>query len=168
MPASHDAPLGNETEITLTRVFDAPCELVFKAWTDPEQLAQWWGPHGFTNPVCEVDLRPGGTWRIDMRGLDGTIYPNKGRYLEIVVPARIVYTDVVDDDVTAWGDTPPPSTVQTVTFENAGGGTKVTVVVRLDSIEARDAMVEMGALAGWNESMERLEALLAAGRHGTV
>jgi uncharacterized protein YndB with AHSA1/START domain len=162
MTASHNARPGNETEITMTRVFDAPRELVFKAWTDPEQLARWWGPHGFTNPVCETDPRPGGRWRIDMRGPDGTIYPNKGRYLEVVVPERIVYTDDVDDDATAWGDAPPPSTVQTVTFEDVGGGTRVTVVVRVDSVEARDAMIEMGAVIGWTESMERLEALLAA------
>jgi uncharacterized protein YndB with AHSA1/START domain len=162
MTASHDARPGNETEITMSRLFDAPRELVFEAWTDPEQLARWWGPHGFTNPVCETDPRPGGRWRIDMQGPDGTIYPNTGRYLEVIVPERLVYTDDVADDATAWGNHPPPSTVQTVTFEDAGGGTRVTVVVRLDSPAARDAMIEMGAVIGWNESMERLDALLAA------
>lgn len=162
MTASHNADLDNQTEITMSRHFNAPRDLVYRAWTDPEQLAKWWGPHGFTNPVCETDPRPGGLWRIDMQAPDGTIYPNMGRYLEVVPPERIVYTDVVDDDATAWGDTPPPSSVQTVTFEDVDGGTKVTVVVRVDSPEARDAMVEMGAIAGWSESMERLDALLAA------
>lgn len=161
MTAQENATPSDEPIVTMTRVFDAPRELVYKAWTDPGHLAQWWGPHGFTNPVCEVDLRPGGTWRIDMRGPDGTIYPSTGRYLEIVELERIVYTDIVDDDATAWGDSPPPISVSTVTFEDAGRQTKVTVVTRLDSIEARDAMVEMGAIAGWTESMERLEALLA-------
>lgn len=154
---------NDEPTLTITRVFDAPRELVFRAWTDPEQLAQWWGPHGFTNPVCETDPRPGGAWRIDMRGPDGTIYPNKGRYLEVVEPERLVYTDIVDDGADAWGDTPPPSTVQTVTFEDEDGKTRVTTVIRVGSIEARDAMIEMGAIAGWTESLERLEALLATG-----
>jgi len=154
--------MGNPTEITMSRHFDAPRDLVYRAWVEPEQLAKWWGPHGFTNPVCETDPRPGGVWRIDMQAPDGTIYPNTGRYLEVVPLERIVYTDVVEDDATAWGDTPPPSTVQTVTFEDADGGTRVTVVVRLDSPAARDAMIEMGAITGWNESMERLDALLTA------
>lgn len=162
MTTSHNADLGTPNEITTSRYFDAPRELVYRAWIEPDQLAKWWGPHGFTNPVCETDPRPGGRWRIDMQAPDGTIYPNTGRYLEVVPLERIVYTDVVDDDATAWGDTPPPSSVQTVTFEDTDGGTTVTVVVRLDSPEARDAMVEMGAIAGWSETMERLDALLAA------
>ncbi len=132
MTAQENATPSDEPIVTMTRVFDAPRNLVYKAWTDPGHLAQWWGPHGFTNPVCEVDLRPGGTWRIDMRGPDGTIYPNTGRYLEVVERERLVYTDIVDDDATAWGDSPPPSSVSTVTFEDAGSQTKVTVVTRLD------------------------------------
>ncbi|MDQ3654092.1 MAG: SRPBCC family protein [Chloroflexota bacterium] len=152
---------GDEPIITMTRTFDAPRELVFRAWTDPIHLAQWWGPHGFTNPVCEVDLRPGGAWRIDMQGPDGTIYPNKGVYQEVDPPARLVYTDVVDDDAGAWGDTPPPSSISTVTFEEHDGKTTMTMVTRLQSIAARDAMVEMGVEAGLGESLERLDALLA-------
>lgn len=161
MTTNDNATLGDQPIITITRVFDAPRELVYKAWTDPERLAQWWGPHGFTNPVCEVDLRPGGIWRIDMQGPDGTIYPNKGVYQEIVAPERLVYSDVVDEGETAWGETPPPSSTNTVMFEEDDGKTVVTLVTRLPSSEARDAMVEMGAIAGWTESMERLEALLA-------
>jgi uncharacterized protein YndB with AHSA1/START domain len=67
-----------EQELVLTRVFDAPRELVFKVWTDPKHLARWWGPRGFTNPVCELDLRPGGAILIHMRGPDGTVYPMTG------------------------------------------------------------------------------------------
>jgi uncharacterized protein YndB with AHSA1/START domain len=73
-----------DDEIVLTRIFDAPRNLVYKAWTEPQHLAEWWGPHGFTNPRVEVDLRPGGAWHIDMRSPDGTIYPNKVKYLEVV------------------------------------------------------------------------------------
>ncbi len=152
---------SDEPTITMTRVFDAPRELVFAAWTEPDQLAQWWGPHGFTNPVCEVDLRPGGAWRIDMQGPDGTVYPNGGLYQEVDPPARLVFSDIVDDDAGAWGDTPPPSSVTSVTFDERDGMTTVTMVTRLDSIAARDAMVEMGSEAGMTESFERLEALLA-------
>ena len=79
-------------EVTITRLFDAPRALVFKAWTDPKQLAQWWGPHGFTTPVCEVDVRPGGALLIHMRGPDGVVYPNKGVFHEIVEPDRLVFT----------------------------------------------------------------------------
>jgi uncharacterized protein YndB with AHSA1/START domain len=75
---------NKEQELVLTRVFDAPRELVFKAWTDPKQVAQRWGPRGFSNPVCELDLRPGGVFRLHMRGPDGTVYPMTGVYHEIV------------------------------------------------------------------------------------
>ena len=73
-----------EREITITRIFDAPRALVFKAWTDAAQLAQWWGPKGFTNPVCEIDARVGGAIRIHMRAPDGAIYPMGGEIREIV------------------------------------------------------------------------------------
>src|SRR5579864_4389397 len=81
----------------MTRVFDAPRKVVFAAWTDPKQMAQWWGPTGFTTPVCELDVRPGGAIRIDMRAPDGTIYPMTGVYKEIVPPERIVFTAVALD-----------------------------------------------------------------------
>jgi DNA-binding transcriptional ArsR family regulator len=86
-------------EIAITRVFDAPRELVWEAWTNPKQVAQWWGPNGFTTPVCELDLRPGGAIRIDMRGHDGTVYPMTGIYRENVEPERLVLTsEALDKD----------------------------------------------------------------------
>lgn len=151
----------DEPVITFVRDFDAPRERVFKAWTEPEQLKQWWGPEGFTVPRCEVDLRPGGAWRIDMQGPDGTIYPNKGIYLEVIVPEKLVTTDDVDVDETAWGDTPPPSSTNTMLFEEIDGKTRLTVVTRLQTIEQRDAMLEMGVEAGWNESLDKLARLFA-------
>src|SRR6201993_1212255 len=75
----------------MTREFNAPRELVFKAWTDARQVAQWWGPKGFTNPVCEIDVRVGGKIRIDMRGPDGTVYPMTGTFRDVYVPARLVF-----------------------------------------------------------------------------
>src|SRR3981081_2563312 len=80
-----------DREVVITRVFDAPRALVFRAWTDPQHLARWWGPQGFSNPVCETDVRIGGAWRIVMRGPDGAEYPGGGVYREIVVPERLVF-----------------------------------------------------------------------------
>ena len=96
----HAAPIQEkpaEREITITRIFDAPRETVFKAWTDAAQLAQWWGPKGFTNPVCEIDARVGGAIRIHMRSPDGSVYPMKGEFREIVPPERIVFTNIAVD-----------------------------------------------------------------------
>ncbi|HEX9222992.1 MAG TPA: SRPBCC domain-containing protein, partial [Candidatus Acidoferrales bacterium] len=111
---------NEEQELVLTRVFDAPRELVFKVWTDPKHVAQWWGPHGFTNPVCELDLRPGGAIRIHMRGPDGTVYPMTGVYQEVVPPERLVFTSAALD---ANGN-PMFEVLTTVTFAEESGKTK--------------------------------------------
>src|ERR1051326_3829034 len=79
-------------ELVITRVFDAPREIVFEAWTDPAQLARWWGPHHFTNENVEIEPHAGGTFNIDMRAPDGTIYPNRGTVQEVVAPERFVFT----------------------------------------------------------------------------
>jgi uncharacterized protein YndB with AHSA1/START domain len=85
-------------EVVITRVFDAPRGLVFKAWTDPKHMAQWWGPRGFTNPICELDARVGGAWRIVMRSPAGIEYPCGGVYREIVEPERLVFTNIATDN----------------------------------------------------------------------
>ncbi len=82
-----------EPTITFTRVFAAPRELVYQAWTDPKHVAQWFGPRGFTVPHCELDVHVGGRWRIDMRAPDGTVYPNQGVYLEVDPPRRLMYSE---------------------------------------------------------------------------
>ena len=92
MATGNMATKEKEHELALTRVFDAPRELVWKVWTDPKHVARWWGPRGFTNPVCELAVRPGGAIRIHMRGPDGTVHPMTGVYLEVVEPQRIVFT----------------------------------------------------------------------------
>ena len=79
-------------ELVITRVFDAPLSFAFRVWTSPKHVAQWWGPHGFTNPVCELDARPGSAIRIHMCGPDGTVYPMTGVYQEVVEPERLVFT----------------------------------------------------------------------------
>ena len=119
MPAPADATKTAEREITIIRVFNAPRALVFKAWTDAKELAQWWGPKGFTNPVCELDARVGGAIRIHMRSPDGSVYPMKGEFREIVPPERIVFTNIAVDAA----DNPIIEGLTTVTFVERGGKT---------------------------------------------
>jgi PhnB protein len=142
-----------EKVLVLTRVFDAPRELVFKAWIDPKHVAQWWGPHGFTNPVCELDARPGGAIRIHMRGPDGTIYPMTGVFHEIVEPERIVFTTRALED--ADGN-PGLEVHETVTFTEEDCKTTIT----LRAVVVRATPAAAGALAGmeagWSQSLERL------------
>ena len=151
------APGTEPRELVLTRLIDAPRELVFRAWTDPRHLAQWWGPQYFTNPVCEVDLRPGGAIRIDMRGPDGGIYPLRGVFREVVAPERLVFTN---DALDAAGQ-PLIEGITTVTFAEQAGKTLLTVhdLILKAAPGAADALAGMDQ--GWNESLDRLVALLA-------
>jgi uncharacterized protein YndB with AHSA1/START domain len=145
-----------EKELVLKRVFNAPRERVWKAWTDPRQLAQWWGPAGFTNPVCEADVRPGGAIRIDMRGPDGTVYPMTGVYREVVAPERLVFTASALDEK----GRPLFEVLNTVTFAKQGGKTLLTVRAQVvNKTAGADAYLE-GMEEGWSQSLVRLEALL--------
>jgi uncharacterized protein YndB with AHSA1/START domain len=145
-----------DAEVTFVRVFDAPRDVVFKAWTDPMQLAQWWGPKGFTNPVCEVDARPGGKMLIHMQGPDGAVYPMTGVFREVDPPKRLVFTNAavdLDGNVLLEGMT-------TVTFEEQGGKTKLTV--RSSATAVAPVAVEMikGMNEGWAQSLDRLADLV--------
>src|ERR1700683_3709541 len=99
MSAESSAATGvfGEREVIITRIFDAPRELVFKAWTDPKHMIRWWGPHRFTNLVCEMDVRVGGAWHIVMHGPNGIDYPCHGVYREIVEPESLVFTNNAED-----------------------------------------------------------------------
>jgi uncharacterized protein YndB with AHSA1/START domain len=143
-----------DAEVTFVRVLDAPPDLVFKAWTDPKQMAQWWGPKSFTNPVCEIDARPGGNMLIHMRGPDGTVYPMTGIFREAEPPKRLVFSSAaldMDGNVLLEGET-------TVTFEDQGGMT-----VRSSATAVAPVAVEMvkGMNEGWAQSLERLADLVA-------
>jgi uncharacterized protein YndB with AHSA1/START domain len=147
-----------ERELTLTRVFDAPRELVFKAWTEPEHLKQWWGPRGFTTPACEVDLRVGGTWKIVMRFPDGVNeHTMQAVYREIVPPQRLSFSNIaLDKDGTRLleGHT-------TITLEEVGGRTKLTMYTRMTGlVPYADRMLE-GMEPGWSQTLERLGEALA-------
>ena len=154
--AAPNKPLA-EREVTITRIFDAPRTLVFKAWTDAEQLAQWWGPKGFTNPVCEIDPRVGGAIRIHMRSPDGAIYPMRGEILEIVVPELLVFTNLALD---ADGN-PVTDELTTVTFAEESGKTKLTLHTRGSALVEHAIAYLKGMEIGWTQSIDRLEALLA-------
>jgi uncharacterized protein YndB with AHSA1/START domain/ketosteroid isomerase-like protein len=139
--------------LTFTRVVEAPRELVFQAWTDAGILAQWWGPHGFTNPLCEFDARPGGALRIHMRGPDGVVYRNRGVVHEIVRPERLVFTCVHEG---ADGQ-PLLAMLNSVTFAEDSGKTKITLHVRVTHATAEAAPMLGGMEAGWSETLERLD-----------
>ena len=144
-----------EREVTITRIFNAPRAVVFRAWTDPVQLAQWWGPKGFTNPVCEIDPRIGGALRIHMRGPDGSIYPMKGEFREIVPPERLAFTNIALDEAgnaILEGFT-------TVTFADDGG--KTTMTFRARAVVDKAAAYLQGMEMGWTQSIDKLQVLLA-------
>ena len=146
-----------DREIVITRLIDAPRELVFTAWTNPDHVAHWWGPKGFTTTIHEMDLRPGGVWRLVMHGPDGTDYPNKIIFVEVVKPERLVYTN-------SGGKKGGPSAQfqNTVTFEEQGGKTKLTMRMVFSSPEELEHVVKVyGAIEGGKQTLERLEEYLA-------
>jgi uncharacterized protein YndB with AHSA1/START domain len=149
-------PAQNIDQLVITRVFDAPRELVFKAWTDARQMARWWGPERFTNPVCELDVRPGGSIRIDMRGPDGTVYPMGGVFREIVEPERLVFTATALFDEAGH---PQLENLNTVTFEESNGKTKLTLHVRVLKATPAADMALAGMEPGWNQTLDRLARL---------
>jgi len=140
-----------DREIAITRVFDAPRELVFKMWTDPTHVAQWWGPKGFTNTIDEMDVRPGGVWRFVMHGPDGVDYQNKIVYVEVVKPERLVYDHVSG-----------PQFHVTVTFAEQGDKTRLSMQMLFESAAARDHVVKKyGSVEGLSQTLGRLEQHLA-------
>lgn len=155
-PNSSQPPL-NKPEVVITRIFDAPRELVFKAWTDPKHLAQWWGPNCFTNPLCELDARPGGAILIHMRGPDGVIYPMKGIYREVVEPERLVYTNLVFEDEQG---NPQLVVLTTVTFAEHDGKTKLTVLEEVIKATPEVEAALAGMEEGMNQSLDRLTEFL--------
>lgn len=171
MASTELAASGNE--YTLTRMFDAPRLLVWRAWTTPAMLGQWFGPHGFTCPVCQVDLRVGGRYRIVMRSPEGKDYPLRGSYLEIAEPERLVMSVETDEHPPEWHEMvnrergtsePEGALTWTVTLAEQGGRTRVTVVNRFGSAADRDAHIRLGAYDGWSQSFEKMEALMESGR----
>jgi uncharacterized protein YndB with AHSA1/START domain len=140
-------------ELVLVRTFDAPRSLVFKVWTDPMHLARWWGPQGFTNPVCEADARPGGAIRINMTGPDGTVYPMSGVFHEVVEPERLAFT--CHAHLSAEGHA-SLEVLNRVTFEEKDGRTTLTVRALVVKAGPEMAAALGGMEIGWNQSLDRL------------
>ncbi len=155
--------MKRKNELIITRIFDAPRKLVWRAWTDPEHFKRWWGPKNFTCPACKIDFRVGGTYLHSMRSPEGQEFWTTGVYREIVPMERIVYTDSFADEngnvvpASHYGFTEenwPMDLHVTVTFEDLGGKTKMT----LTHTGFPDGQHEKLASAGWNESFDKLAA----------
>jgi len=146
-----------EREVTITRVLDAPRELVFSMWTDAKHLAAWWGPHGFDNPHCEADPRAGGKILIHMRAPDGGVHPMGGVYNEVVPHERIVFTSYVD----LPDGTRVVESRNTVLFETVGRKTKVTLHAKASGFTEFAPRMLAGMEAGWATSLDKLAGVAA-------
>jgi uncharacterized protein YndB with AHSA1/START domain len=152
-PAVSD--LSIDREIKITRLINAPRELAFSAWTDPEKVVKWWGPNGFTTTTKRMEVRPGGVWEYVMHGPDGVAYPNRTVYEEIVPPELLVYTQSGEAGKRAI------QFRSTVTFVQEGGQTRITLWSVFKTPEDRDYVVEKyGAVEGGIQHLARLNAFL--------
>lgn len=140
-------------DIIMTRVFDAPRDVVFKAFTDPELIPKWWGPRRYETFVDRAEVRPGGLWRYVSRDTDGTEYGFKGVFHDIVAPDRIVQTFEFEG-------MPGHVSLETATFEEVDGRTKYVGVSVFQSVENRDGMAQSGMEEGASEGMDRLAEVL--------
>ena len=141
-------------EIVMTRAFDAPRALVWRAYTDPTLIPRWWGLRDNVTTVDRLDARPGGQWRFVERAPDGTEHGFRGEFREVAPPERLVYTF-------EYEPMPGHVVVDTVTLEERDGRTTVTIRAEFQSREDRDGMIQSGMEYGANESMNRLDELLA-------
>jgi uncharacterized protein YndB with AHSA1/START domain len=141
-------------EIVLTRVFGAPRELVFRAWTDPRHIAEWWGPNGFTTTVHEMDVRPGGVWRFVMRGPDGVDYPNVVEFSEVVPPERLAFRH-------GSGASDDPGFEVITTFAEEHGKTRLTLrQIHASAATREHVMREYHAVEMGNQTFDRFAAYL--------
>jgi uncharacterized protein YndB with AHSA1/START domain len=145
----------SDVVISIVRVFDAPRSMVWSAWTEPQRLSQWWGPHGYNLAVCEIDLRKGGSISRHMQAPDGTIHPEDGTISEVVAPERLVTATAV-----RVGDSVVFEALTVVTFEESDGKTTVTIRQTYSNVAPAAARFLGGAQQGWTQSLERLEIYL--------
>lgn len=158
-------------EVLLARTIEAPRASVFRAWTDPGILAEWWGPHAVTIPVCELDARKHGQYRIILRDPDGIDYPVHGTFHEFIEPEQLVMTLDLSTHPAAWHErlhrlcpdtiaAPLGELLLTVTFTPSGEHTLLTVRTSFQTPALRNAFLELGMRENWNESLDSLSALL--------
>jgi uncharacterized protein YndB with AHSA1/START domain len=163
--AAGNSVIAPERTLVTTRVFDAPREAVYRAWTDPKQLAKWFPPEGMTSPRCEIDARPGGVFRVDMKGpdgppFDGKVFPGPGQVIEVEPNERLVFTMTPEFDGQAL-----PTVTTTVTFEDvAGNRTRCTVAQSLATVEAFQRMAKQGMAEGIAQSLGKLAGVLSGKR----
>jgi uncharacterized protein YndB with AHSA1/START domain len=144
----------SDREIVMTRTFDAPRELVFEAHSSCEHMRNWWGPRKYEVDSCEIDFRPGGSWRVTHKSVNGPEeHGFRGEYREIVRPERIVWTF-------EWEGMPGHVSVETLTLEENDGKTTLTARSVYDTVEDRDGMLQSGAEAGASETFDRLDEYL--------
>ena len=137
-------------ELRLTRTFKAPIDLMWEVWTSPEHIANWWGPNGFTSTIHKMDFQEGGEWRLTMHGPDGTNYPNRSIFKEIIPFKKIVFQHF------------NPNFITTVVFESKGEETKIDWTMLFDTAEMREIVIKAhGAEEGQKQNMERLGKYLS-------
>lgn len=146
-------------EMLITRVVDAPRELLWKIWTEPEHLKEWWGPNGFSNTIRKFDLVQGGEWLLTMHDPDGTDYPNHIRFVEIIRPERLIYDHGQPEDGGSFRTF--------VHFSDEGGKTRITMKGVFKTVEYRQLVIDKyGALEGQKQHIARMEAYAAKLRNG--
>ena len=155
MTAAVKASTYGQGSVTLTRIFDVPRHLVWKALTDPKMMAQWFGPRGFTSTVDALDVRVGGSLRIVMHGPDGNEHPMKGEFLEVIPPERLVFTNIAidkDGKHLLEGET-------TVTLSESDGKTTLWLQTHAVGLVPIAPQMLAGMEAGWNQSIDKLAEL---------
>jgi len=158
MASTDETAVSSDRELMLTRIIDAPREKVYRAWTEPELLKQWFAPLPWTTSAAEVDVRPGGSSLIVMRSPEGQEFPNRGVYLEVVENQRLVVTDAYTE---AWEPSERPFMTVVLTFEDEGGKTRYTARVRHWTVADREEHEKMGFYQGWGQCIDQLAALVA-------
>ena len=150
--------MKTDRDLVITRDIAASPDTLYRCWTEPELMKQWFTPRPWTTPVIEVDLRPGGSNLIVMRGPDGTEFPNRGVYLEIVKNERLVFTDAYTK---AWEPSEKPFFTGIITFEDEGGKTRYTARALHWTVADREAHEKMGFHEGWGLCADQLAELVA-------
>ena len=145
-----------DRDLVLTRIIDAPRDKVYRCWTDPELVKQWFAPRPWTTSEVRMDVRPGGSSHVVMRDPDGNDYPNPGLFLEVVPNEKLVFTDAF---TSAWQPSEKPFMVVILTFEDEGGRTKYTAIARHWTVADREAHEKMGFHEGWGQCANQLEEL---------
>jgi len=150
-----------ENKIIIDRIFDAPVDLVWQAWTTAENIAQWWGPKGFNTTVKELDFKPGGKWEFVMIDANGNKYPAIGVFKEIVQYKKIASTDEFGDETNSFSNSDFPKVkLFTTLFEDLGDRTKLTLIYDHLSNEDKEKHIKMGVIGGWNTSLDKLEEFI--------